>query len=299
MLSRQSSLKLVLATTASIASFMVAGELPSNAATLANSEALLRIDEFNILPKNPDADSNRDAIAFTGNDDSIADANGDGTLAFVIDESNQSNTFLDLDFNSNASGEGTDFFALGVSSSLVNSTFVVDSNEILSFDFTVSLALESIVDNVLDGSVKNFSSVSFALFDDLNDTFLGEFRAIGNLDTNLANGIDNDTIFATSNLNFNIISFDDEQLFGGNQELASIDLTGNIQQTFTNPTQVRLEARTFNRSCTQAPQTEDPCIKTTVPESNLVIGLILNCLGMGLFFERRKQRAYTKFSRTS
>jgi hypothetical protein len=288
MLFRQSSLKLVLATTASIASCMVAGELPSNAATLANSEALLRIDEFNILPENPDADSNRDAIAFTENDDSIANANGDGTLAFVIEESNQSNTFLDLVFNSNASGEGSDFFALGVSSSVVNSTFLVNSNEILSFDFTVSLALESIVDSVLDGSTKNFSSVSFALFDDLNDTFLGEFRAIGNLDTNLANGIDNDTIFANSNLNFNITSFDDEKFFAGNRELASIDITGNIQQTFTDSTQVRLEARTFNLSCTQSSQTENPCIKTTVTESNHVIGLILTCLGMGVFFERRK-----------
>jgi hypothetical protein len=292
MLSRQSSLKLVLATTASIASCMVAGDLPSNAATLANSEALLRIDEFNILPENPDADSNRDAIALTGNDNSIADANGDGTLTFVIDESNKNNTFLDLDFNSNASGAGTDFFALGLSSSLVNSTFSVERNETLSFDFTVSLALENIVDSALDGSVKNFSGVSFALFDDLNNNFLGEFSAIGNLDTNLADGINNDTIFASSNLNFDLTSFDDEQLFGGNRELASIDLTGNIQQTFTNHTQVRLEVRTFNRSCTQAPQTETPCIRTTVAEPNNVIGLILSCLGMSLFFVRKKQKAY-------
>lgn len=284
MLSRKSSLKFVLLSTASVTSLIVLGELPSNAATLANSEAFLRIDEFSILPQNPDADSNRDAIAFTGNDESIADGNGDGTLAFVIDNNN---AFLDLNFNSNASGEGTDYLGVGLASSFVSSTFFVNSNQTLSFDFTVSLALESIVDSELDESINNFSDVSFALFNDLNDTFLGEFRAIGNLDTNVADGIDNDTIFATSNLNFNITSFDDQKLFGGNQESASINLTGNIQQTFTNSTQIRLEARTFNRSCTQAPQTNNPCQKTAVPESNSVISIILSCLGIGILYPKR------------
>lgn len=288
MLFRQSSLKCVVLTTASIASCLIVGELPTYAATLANSEALLRIDDFNILPQNPDADSDRDAIAFTGNDDSIADANGDGTLAFVIDDSN---TFLDLDFNSNASGEGSDFFGLGFASSFASSTFLVNTNETLSFDFTVSLALESLVDSALDGSINNFSGVSFALFNDLNNSFLGEFRAIGNLDTNLADGINNDSITATSNLNFNITSFDDEKLFGGNQESASIDITGNIQQTFLSPTQVRLEARTFNRSCTQAPQTSNPCQRTAVPESNTVVGLIFSFLGMSFLFQGRKKMA--------
>lgn len=284
MLSPQSALKFVLLTSTSIINCMVAGELPVQAATFANSNSLLRIDEFKILPQNPDADSDRDAIAFTGNDESIVNADGDGTLSFVIDENN---TFLDLNFNSNASGEGTDYLGVGFSSSSASSTFLVDANETLSFDFTVSLALESIVDNALDGSINNFSGVSFALFDDLNDTFLGEFRAIGNLDTNLADSIDNDTITASSNLNFEIASFDDEQLFGGNEESATIDITGNIQQTFTTPTQVRLEANTFNRSCTQAPQTNDPCQRTAVPESNNAIGLILTCLGVGLFYNKR------------
>ncbi|VEP16981.1 conserved hypothetical protein [Hyella patelloides LEGE 07179] len=284
MLSNKSSVRFVLLTTTSIIGGIFAGEITAQAATFSNSETSLSIDEFSILPQDPDGDSFRDAIAFTGNDDSVANANGDGTLAFVIEENDAS---LDLDFTSDASGDGSNYFGLGQSDSFASSIFFVDSNETLSFDFAVSLALENSVNSDLDGSVNTFSGVSFALFDDLNDTFLGELRAIGNLDTNLADGIDNDTIFATSNLNPAIDSFDDEQIFGGNQEFASLDVTGSIQQTFTEPTQVRLQANTFNVSCTQAPQTSNPCVRTAVPESNNIVGLILGFIGIGLFYRKR------------
>ena len=282
------SLKFALLATTSIAGVVFAGELPTLAATLSNSEAFLRIDRFNITPQNPNADSSREAIAFTGNDDSIADANSDGILGFVTDENN---AFLDLDFNSNSSGSGSDYFSFGESSAIASSTFFLDSNETLSFDFSVSLALSNTVDSELDGSVNSFSEISFALFDDFNNELLGDFRAIGNLDTNLADGINNDLIFATSNLDFEITFFDDERLFGSDLETASIDLIGNIQQTVTTPTRLRLEANSFNLSCTQAIQTSNPCLKQSVPESNNLVGLVLAFIGIGLFSQKQKRKS--------
>ena len=258
--------------------------IPAKAATFAYSEASLRIEEFSILPQNPNADSARNALAFTGNNDSVADSNADGTLEFVVD---RNNTFLSLDFASDASGNGSNYYSIGQNDAFASSTFSVDSNEVLSFNFAVSLALENIIDDELNGSINTFSGVSFALFDETNDIFIGDFRAMGNLDTNLADGIDNDRIFAESNLNFAVDTFNDEQIFEGEREFASIDLTGSIQQSFTVPTQVSLQASLFNLSCTQVPQTSDPCTKKAVSESNNVVGLLLSILGISLFYKKQ------------
>jgi hypothetical protein len=259
--------------------------ISAEAATFAYSEALLRIEEFSILPQNPNADSARNALAFTGNNDSVADSNADGTLEFVVEGDN---SFLSLDFASDASGNGGNYFSIGQNNAFASNTFSVDRNQVLSFDFAVSLALENIINDELNGSINTFSGVSFALFDETNNIFIGDFRAIGNLDTNLADGIDNDTIFAESNLNFTVDTFNDERVFEGEREFASIDLTGSIQQSFTVPTQVSLQASLFNLSCTQVPQTSDPCIKTAVPESNNTVGLLLSILGIGLFSKKQK-----------
>ena len=285
-------LKAVLITTSILGCTFV--RLPAEAATFADSEASLRIEEFSILPQDSNADSARNALAFTGNNDSVANSNADGILEFVVD---RDNTFLNLDFASDASGNGSNYFSIGQNDAFASSTFFVDRNEVLIFDFTVSLTLENIIDDELNGSINTFSGVSFALFDDTNNIFIGDFRAIGNLDTNLADGINNDTIFAESNLNFTIDTFNDEQIFEGDlaeasqdsdREFTSIDLTGSIQQSFTVPTQVSLQASLFNLSCTQAPQTSDPCTKTAVPESNNAVGLLLSFLGISLFHKKQK-----------
>lgn len=255
-------------------------QLPAEAANFARSEASLKI-EFDTLPQNPNADSMRNAVAFTGNNDSVADSNADGTLEFITEPDR---AVLSLDFASDASGNGTNYFSVGENNAFASNTFAVDSNE-LSFDFAISLALENNIDRELNSSINTFSEVSFALFDNTNDLLIGEFLTVGNLDTNLADGINNDLIFAESNLNFTIDSFNREQLFEGDREFAIIDITGSIQQVAV-PTQVSLQASLYNISCIQAPQTSDPCLKV-VPESNNAVGLILSILGISLFYKKR------------
>ena len=284
-------LKAVLITT----SIFSCIQLPTEAANFARSEASLKI-EFDTLPQqhdwtwrgflavpsaqNPNADSNREAIAFTGNNDSVADSNADGTLEFITEPDR---AVLSLDFASNASGNGTNYFSVGQNNAFASNTFSVYSDR-LSFDFAISLVLENNIDRELNSSINTFSEVSFALFDRSNNLFIGEFLTVGNLDTNLADGINNDLIFAESNLNFTIDSFNKEELFKGNREFAKIDITGSIQQIVV-PTQVSLQANLYNISCVQAPQTSDPCLKV-VPESNNAIGSILSLLGISLFYKR-------------
>ena len=257
-------------------------QLPAEAANFARSEASLKI-EFDTLPQNPNADSMRNAVAFTGDNDSVADSNANGTLEFITEPDR---AVLNLDFASDASGNGTNYFSVGQNNAFASNTFLVDSNE-LSFDFAISLALETVSDRKLNSSINTFSEVSFALFDNINDLSIGEFLAVGNLDTNLADGINNDLIFAESNLNFTIDSFNQEQFFEGDSEVAIIDITGSIQQDVV-PTQVSLQANLYNISCIQAPQTSDPCRKAVVSESNNTVGLVLSILGIGLFYKRNK-----------
>lgn len=270
-------LKAVLITTSVFSCIQV----PAEAANFARSEASLKI-KFDTLPQNPNADSERNAIAFTGNNNSVADSNADGTLEFITEPNN---AVLSLDFASDASGNGTNYFSVGENNAFASNTFAVDSNE-LSFDFAISLALKTISDRQLNSSINTFSEVSFALFDNTNDLFIGEFLTVGNLDTNLADGIDNDLIFAESNLNFTIDSFNREQSSEGDIEFATIDIIGSIQQDVA-PTQLSLQANLYNISCIQAPQTSDPCQKTVVTEANNTVGLILSFLGISLFYKKR------------
>ncbi|MDJ0744746.1 MAG: hypothetical protein QNJ32_15480 [Xenococcaceae cyanobacterium MO_167.B27] len=271
------SFKIALVTASSLISCTLWGELPTQAATFAEAFAFIRLSDFSLTPQNPDADSIRDSIAFTGSEDSTVDANADGTLSFIIDENND--TVIDLDFQTDVTGDGDNYFGVGDAFSFTSSSFLIAENETLSFDFEVDLFLRNIVDSVEDGSVSNFSGVRFSLLDNSDDSFLGGFLAQGNLTTNLLD-FDNDFLFADATDNVRFDGSGDPG-FGGNQEFGAINLSGNFSQTFTTDTEVRLEVSSLNLTCSQATQTNDPCTK--VPEPNSILTLIVGFIGLGLW----------------
>lgn len=267
-----------------ITSSFAIGATPALSATFSSSAAFLRLEEFNILPQNPDADSNREAIAFSGDSESIAEADADGTL-FVSLEATQ--RVIESDFVSSVTGSGRDYFSVGVAESFASSSFFVSANETLSFDFTASLSLENTIESTSDASVNSFGNLYFALFDDVNNLSLGSFEAIANLDSNLAANIDNDFVFAESNLDVEITSFAKEEIFNGDRELASIDIAGNIQHTFIEATQARLQVETFNISCAQAPKVSNPCFQK-VPEFNSIKALLITFGGCIVLYKVKK-----------
>ena len=281
----KSSFKIALLTTTSVISCTLLGELPTQAATFAESEASISLFDFSLTPQNPRANSDRNAIAFSGSEDSTVDANANGTLAFITDESNE--TLIDLDFDSDVKGDGSNYFGVGNAFAFTSSSFLIPENETLSFGFDVDLFLRNTVDSVVDGSVSNLSEVSFSLLDDSNN-ILGGFIAVGNLTTNLLD-LDNNNDFlfadATDNVSFNGLGTSN---FGSNQnqEFGAIELSGRFSQTFTTSTQVRLQVSTLNLSCSQAPKTNDPCTK--VPEPQSIFTLIFGFIGLGLFSYIRK-----------
>ncbi len=245
------------------------------AATFAQANTFLNLNNFSILPQNPDTDSDLDTIAFSGN--GIANANADGRSAFIFDDTNQ---FINQNFNSNVSGAGVDYFAFGQASSSIDSILEINANETLSFDFTASLNISSLVEGFENESISNFGGLSFFLIDNNTNNTLGFFRAIGNLDTNLADGIDNDVLFARGSSNVGFTGTRTTS-FGGNNESGQINVSGAFQQFFANSTQVRLVTSTLDRSCSQGRQTTDPCTK--IPEPSSTFALIFGFIGFNFF----------------
>lgn len=266
-----------LLTTTSIASSFFIANLPAFAATFSFSETILELDNFSVSPQNPFADSSTKAVAFSGEEGDIAQGNAEGSLVFEADSNLAA---INADFYSDAFGEGDNLFSFAESSSLAIGSFSIDPNQILSFDFNLNLYAFNEVDSLLDTSVSTFSGVEFLLFDDLTNNLLGNFTALTNIDTNLAENINNDfvSVDGSQNVFFDGSSVED---FEGNIESAELFLEGSFAQSFDDATQVRLEVATLNRSCVQAPLTDDPCTK--VPEPNNTLVLLFGFLGLGLF----------------
>ncbi len=276
MLFSKSFCRVFLVTTTSVISTLFVANLPAKAATFSFSETFFTLENFSISPQNPSVDSRTNAVAVSRDEIDIADAKAEGTVTFQADSPS---AFLNADFFSYAFGEGSNFFSFGESSSFSLGTLAIDAEQILSFDFTLSLFSFNDVDSLLDGGVSTSSAVSFFLFDDATNDVLGDFTAINNVDTNLAEGINNDFTIVDGSSNVDFDGFSDEN-FGGNLEFSDLFLTGSYTQFFDSPTDVRLEVLTLNRSCVQAAPTTDPC--TRVPEPSNTISLLLGFLGLGL-----------------
>ncbi|MGK7950331.1 MAG: hypothetical protein AB4368_16500 [Xenococcaceae cyanobacterium] len=265
----------LFATTSIVSSFFIAN-LPAVAATFSFSETILELDNFSISPQNPFADSSTKAVAVSREDGNLAKANAEGSLIFEADSNLAA---VNADFYSEASGEGDNLFSFGESSSLAIGSLAIDPNDILSFDFELNLFTFNEVDSLLDASISTFSGVEILLFDDFTNDLIGNFTAINNLDTNLADNVNNDfvSVNGSQNVFFEGSSIED---FTGNIESAELWLGGSFEQSFNNATQVRLEVATLNRSCVQSPLTNDPC--TRVPEPDNTIVLLFGFLGLGI-----------------
>ncbi|MGF1539979.1 MAG: hypothetical protein ACFCU5_05925 [Pleurocapsa sp.] len=283
------NLKISLLTVTSIIGGTFINTTAVQAATLAQSSTFLNLNNFSILPRNPDVDSNLKDIAFSGTS-GIANANSNGLAAFIFDDTFQ---FISQNFASRASGTGVNYFAFSQAESSIASILNINANETLTFDFTASLNISNLIEGFGSESISNFAGLSFFLIDNNTNNTLGFFRAIGNLDTNLANNIDNDVLFAQgSNSN---VSFSGTRIasFGGNNEFGQINLTGSFQQFFANPTQVRLVTSTLDRSCAQGRQTSDPCTK--IPEPNSTVALILGLISLSFFKRSTLNKLVSKY----
>ncbi|GAB4232040.1 MAG: hypothetical protein Kow0049_14690 [Stanieria sp.] len=259
------------------------GSLSVQAATFSSAQNSLVLTNFSISPFNPTAQSDRNAVAISGDASAVVNSNADGIQNFVIDNRDINNpiAFLSTNFKTNATGKGLKYSGQATTFSEATANFSIAANQILSFDFQLTLDINNKIDSLLDGSIATFSGISFSLFDSTNEGFLGGVRILGNLTTNLAQGFNNDFLDPRATPNISITNFFIDNFFGNNQEFGQIILAGKYQNFFANPTQVQLVANTSNQSCIQAPKTINPCQK--VPESDNTWALIFGFWGLGLF----------------
>ncbi|MGK7938372.1 MAG: hypothetical protein AB4206_21615 [Xenococcaceae cyanobacterium] len=276
MLFSKSFSRVFLVTTTSVISTLFVANLPAKAATFSVSETVFTLDNFSTSPQNPSVESIANTVAVSRDEIDIAEANAEGTVTF---EADSDFAFLNADFSSDAFGGGSNFFSFGESSSFAVGTFALDAEQILSFDFALSLVNFNDIDSLLDGGVSTLSGVYFSLFDNITDDVLGDFIAVSNVETNLAEGRNNDFTFVDGSSNVEFEGFSDEN-FEGNSEFSALFLTGSYLQFFDSPTEVRLEVGTLNRSCVQASPTTDPCPR--VPEPSNTLALLFGFLGLGL-----------------
>ncbi|MDJ0688084.1 MAG: hypothetical protein QNJ41_06220 [Xenococcaceae cyanobacterium MO_188.B32] len=266
----------LLTITSLVSSFFIAN-LSAKAATFSLSESILVIDNFSVTPQNPSVESNSKTVTSSGGTLDLAEANAEVNTIF---QANSDSAFLSTNLFSDAFGDGKRFFGVGESSSFAVGNFWLQANQTLSFDFVTTIAIFNQVDTPLDGSASGFSGVNFLLLDENSKRVLGDFTAIGNVDTNLAEDKDDDFIFVDSSNNVSLYG-SQYQDFEGNTESAELFLEGSFAQFFDSTTEVRLEVATLSSSCVQAPQTSDPCTKVPEPD-NTTATLIVGCLVLGV-----------------
>ena len=237
---------------------------PAQAATLSFSNTFLSLRNFNQTPLANDTTEDVAQIARSGSEISQVKPQVRGGVDFVADGSQ---TFTTINFQNQVIGEGDRYFGLSQVSGQSIGEFFVGANQVFSFNFQADLNLKNLISSSQDSSVKTFSDLSFFLLNETGQK-VGNFTILGNLETNLANAQDNDflRLSKSSNITFthSPLPLTSEK---ENQESVSITLAGSFQQRFEQPTKLKLTASTFNKSCAQAPQAEDACVKVPEPSS--------------------------------
>lgn len=261
--------------TTSIISYFFVTNLPAKAATFSFSEPILVINNFSVSPQNPSVESHSITVTSSRDELDLAKAKAEVNTTFQADSDS---AFLNTNLFSDAYGAENRFFGLGESSSLAVGKFAIDAGHILSFNFVTALTIFNQVDSPLEGSASGFSSVNFLVKDDYDNSVLADFTAIGSVNTNVKDNVNEDFILVDSNnVSFAGSKYED---FAEQIELAELFVQGSFAQSFPQATNVRLEVAVLSRSCVQASITKDPCTK--VPESDSTITLIFGCLGLGL-----------------
>jgi hypothetical protein len=246
--------------------------IPTNAATLAFSEAEIELNNF----------SNSGTIELVNQANISSETNG----GIFGAQNNASNNFTrsPLEVKSSAFslafGENRDYEGTAETQARVLGNFDVEAGKLFSFDFSAFLSLETEIDDPLSEKANARSDISFYLFDtanisqiDLQD-FLTTFPY--NYTSNFKyKPIDYFTLNASLNtfglqdfLNYQrsqSISFKNENkqtMFGANQETASAIIQGKLERSFTNKTNLTLIALRQTQS------------QVKVPENSMLVALI-------------------------
>ncbi|HEY9607744.1 hypothetical protein [Allocoleopsis sp.] len=227
--------------------------LPGLAATLATSQATLEFSNFSHNPLTIETakTSNTSPSTNTNNSQVVTQSQSDAN--FTIDSSRPSGTTAFSQSLSTVQGNGSDYSGTAQSSArLAGYNFSVGAGETFSLDFQGLLKLNTSVDS--DSEVANaFGSIAFQLFDanDLNNP-LAFLTLTSGLDSVNSSDFLLDP-FNSSNITFLPSQTSFTRSFGGNQESANANFTGQLSIFFNNTTQLILREFSSNSAGASCP----------------------------------------------
>jgi hypothetical protein len=230
----------------SLASF---GSKPSQAATLAMSEAEVKMYNFNYLTP----DFIPSAIAFTDTETSTKDgrvsANADAqALAFEPDAPNETYNFS----RSQAKGKGSNYF--GIAQSFANveiSNFLIPKDTTFSFKFDAFLKLKTSIDIPVSESASADGIIDFRFLDQAGEE-LDDFLIVGNISSR----DDNDFLDYenSDSITFDTNASSIKTFFGGKQEKAVARIVGTYSRKFTEETVLTIQEVKYNHATVQVPE---------------------------------------------
>ncbi len=236
-------MKSFLATLGSITlgSFLTA--LPGEAATFSSSLGNVLI-QYNQTASDFQTDVDTDTLSI---------GVGDGSNGAIADAdsifSNES-FFSANSTNSEAFGQGKNYFGLANSTASVLGNFWVEAGQSFGFDFFASLDLLTQIDDPAQEYVESLGSISFFLEADNSPNPIAFFRFSGGLKTT---GTDFISLDSSENIvldDASLISFNT----GGTSEVLSGLILGSFEQTFASRTQLRLIEVKSNTALAKAPE---------------------------------------------
>jgi hypothetical protein len=253
---------------------------PSQAATLGNSEATVKINDFSHDPADVLilAETYSNAVGSNG----LVVAEADNALIVGNDPFFTKNTSF-----SRANGDGSEYSGLAQSTAaIIGYNFLIDKGETFSFNFKAALNLETSIDNSQFESATAAGNISFKLYETSNPDnwiYLDYFTLSGNLSTMSSNDSLNYEISNSFTLNPSKTAL--ETSFGEQQETAKASTQGIFSRTFNVLSNLTLVEAKTNQAEVNANRGS-----VSVPESSNILGLLLCVTGMGYRITRKAFR---------
>jgi len=244
------------------------GASPSQAATLAASEAIVELNNFNHNPTSVGTLTNTNTVTFASNGSVTAEADANALANF--DPNNPPEGFSNVSL-SKTSGEGGSYFGLAQNlAGVIGYNFVVGSGETFSFDSQDILDLATSVDNSKFESASADGNTALKLYDstDPNNLLPLDYLTIsGNLATpGNSNSL---AVDRSADISFN----SSETSVWGTKQSAEVSVQGSLSRTFDRETHLTLEEFKTNQASVGVPVPE--------PSNDLALpfGFGLVCFG--------------------
>lgn len=282
----------------SITSFIASSTLltlPSQAATSAFSEGELNFINFSQSFSSIDRNNQGNTFAFA-NGGVVNVQNINAQTDFTTEPPEASTSAVSV-----AYGKNKDYIGLAETEGKIVGNFDVEAGKSFSFDFLAALDIKTSIDKLPAEYAGTSSDISFYLFDttnipkqslpdflsgllsdttnSINKSPLDFFTLTGNIDT-LSN---DDFVRTLKSQNITLARENNQFDFSGNQESATVFISGSLQRSFDYQANLTLVASRRNQA------------RVTAPEPSLILALLL-CWSLFVVSTKGKLQASASIS---